>query len=123
MPREIKDLRVFNVGLISNPDMKDIPDEAQTEGSYNLDVEVAGKLKGIPMNTTHTSYGQSGTISAWIGKSDGEWDLVYTDGTNIKIIQDFYSLNSAPTQSHRRTDRTGAQCPPPESRKRGSPRR
>lgn len=91
--REKVDLRVFNVGLVSNPDQEDVPNEAQTEGSTNLDVEVAGKLKGIPKQTIYTSYGANGTISGWIERVDGSntyHDLVYTDGTDLKVITDFY---------------------------------
>lgn len=100
MPRELLALRTFTKGLISNPDQEDIPNEAQTEGSKNLDVEIAGKLKGVPEKSTYSTLGKNGTIHGWIERvSSGAtyWDLVYTDGTDTKIITDFYGTPAEST--------------------------
>ena len=92
--RESIDLTLFNVGLISNPDQQDIPNEAQAEGSYNLDVEALGKLKGIPKQTSVSIYGLDGVVHGWIERNTGEWDLVYSTGSRTKIITDFYGTQA-----------------------------
>jgi len=48
MPKELLEIKNFNVGTIMSPDMKDIPIEA---ASYSLNIDSVtedGKLKGIP---------------------------------------------------------------------------
>ena len=90
--RESIDLTLFNVGLISNPDQQDIPNEAQAEGSYNLDVETSGRLKGIPDNSVYKSSptGDGGNIADFIQKDDDTWDLIYSDGSAIYHLANFY---------------------------------
>lgn len=96
MPRESIDLRLFNQGLVSNPDAEDIPNEAQTEGSYNLDVQTRGILKGIKAPTTDSFYGEDGILFGWIHRADdNKWDLIYSDGTDLRAITDFYGSQSA----------------------------
>ena len=97
--RESIDLKVFDIGLVSNPDQEDIPNEAQAEGSKNLDVETSGKLKGIPKQTSFSPHGAGGTIYGWINRNNGKWDLIYTDGTDIKVIYNFYGLDGSPTHA------------------------
>ena len=97
---ETLDLRHFNVGLYSNPDQQDIPDEAQTEGSYNLDSNLEGKLGGVyPSSLIHASYGMGGTKFGWIERNDGKWDLIYTNGTGLYAITDFYGTQALTTLS------------------------
>ena len=92
--RESLDLRTFDVGLVSKPDQQDIPIEAQTEGSYNLDVETSGKLRGILKQTSASIYGYDGTKFGWINRTDGKYDLLYTNGTWTKVITDFYGTQA-----------------------------
>ena len=97
--RDKLDLRYFDKGLWSNADPEDVPIEAQVEGSYNLDVSVNGKLKGIPKQTSASNYGVDGTKFAWIEKvgTTNQWDLIYTDGTHTKVITDFYGTQANST--------------------------
>ncbi len=99
MGRERIDLRLFNTGLISNPDQEDIPNEAQSEGSRNLDVETLGKLRGIPKHTSASSNGGEGIRFAWIETNEGNWDLIYTNGTGLYVISDFYGSDTASSLS------------------------
>jgi len=51
MPRDILEIKNFNVGTIISPDIKDIPVEA---ASYSLNIDSVtedGKLKGVPNDT------------------------------------------------------------------------
>lgn len=95
MTKETIDLRFFDKGLYSSIDPMDIPDEGQVEGSYNLDVDAKGRLQGIKSITNASSYGGDGIKFGWIERNTGEWDLIYTNGTDTKVIYDFYG-----TQSH-----------------------
>jgi len=55
MPKELLEIKNFNVGTIMSPDMKDIPIEA---ASYSLNIDSVtedGKLKGIPNDATLTT--------------------------------------------------------------------
>ena len=48
MPKQLLEMKLFNVGTITTPDSTDIPPEA---ASYSLDVDSVmedGKLKGVP---------------------------------------------------------------------------
>ena len=94
MPRETLDLSLFNVGLVSKPDAEDIPNEAQVEGSYNLDPDSEGKLAGIYKQVSASIYGYDGTKFGWISRTDGKWDLLYTNGTWTKVITDFYGTQA-----------------------------
>jgi len=48
MPRDILEIKNFNAGTITTPDMKDVPIETASY-SLNLDsVTEDGKLKGVP---------------------------------------------------------------------------
>ncbi|MDA7518159.1 hypothetical protein N8529_00155 [bacterium] len=51
MPKQLLEMKLFNVGTITTPDSTDIPPEA---ASYSLDVDSVmedGKLKGVPSDT------------------------------------------------------------------------
>lgn len=90
MPRELLQLRTFNVGLVSNPDQEDIPNEAQVSGSYNIDCESQGKLRGIYKQDEIHPYGMDGVVQGWIQRNTGIWDLIYSTGSRTKIIKNFY---------------------------------
>tara|TARA_R110002110_G_scaffold166473_1_gene367055 strand:- start:512 stop:817 length:306 start_codon:yes stop_codon:yes gene_type:complete len=50
MPKQLLEMKLFNVGTITTPDSTDIPPEA---ASYSLDLDSVmedGKLKGVPDN-------------------------------------------------------------------------
>lgn len=86
-----KDITGFHVGLISNPDHKDIPDDAASACS-NLDPDGEGVLRGIKaaLSKSTTAGIKSMTIGKFIKTIGGNYDLVCTDGTNIYTLGDFY---------------------------------
>lgn len=95
--REVLELKDFSAGTISNADAKDIPDNAATY-SNNIDGDASnGKLVGIPSSSEYkaSAIGYNATRGAWISRSDGTWDFVYDDGTNIKAVNDWYSTFAA----------------------------
>lgn len=56
MPKQLLEMKLFNVGTITTPDSTDIPPEA---ASYSLDVDSVmedGKLKGVPSDTEVVLY-------------------------------------------------------------------
>lgn len=56
MPKQLLEMKLFNVGTITTPDSTDIAPEA---ASYSLDVDSVmedGKLKGVPSDTEVSLY-------------------------------------------------------------------
>src|SRR5574343_37878 len=83
----------FGLGLITNADNNDIPENAASS-SNNIDGDASkGKLVGIPDKSEYKSSarGYDTTRGGWIARADGTYDWVYDDGTNLKAINDWYS--------------------------------
>jgi hypothetical protein len=90
MARQLQEIRVFNSGIISNPDETDIPIEAASN-SLNIDsVSKDGVLTGVPLDIAITFVDQTGEEVALaadaissieysgaelflVKKSEGEW--------------------------------------------------
>ena len=99
MPTETFDIKVFSDGLVTAIDQEDIPKSAASY-SENIDGDaVEGRLQGIPNYTTKSTDAELKNMgkNAWIRRDTGEHDLIYTDGTDIRAVQDFY--NNSPTES------------------------
>lgn len=94
MPKETKNITLFNAGLITNPDINDIPDNAFSSGSVNIKTNAQGKLQPVKdiyeMSNDDLDYGVAVYRNGFIKRTDGKYDLVYNDGTNIDVIQDYY---------------------------------
>ena len=94
MPREPLHIKEFSLGQIDEPDPRDIPLGAGVTCT-NCDPNSYGILRGIFqagsafVGTTEVSN------SEWIVRDDATRDLVYTDGSNIKTLLDFYGTPSA----------------------------
>lgn len=120
MPKEIFEIKHFQTGTITTPDVKDVPDDAAVY-SKNLDPVVEqGKLKGIPKDKKYQHYKQS--------------NVVHTGGTNndlqISVTPSKFTNNALDTVIVKITDQdqggdtfkysvdnganynTGNQCPP-----------
>ena len=99
MPKELMTFEKFDLGIISAIDSQDIPKDANIY-SENLDSNVIGKLQGIPISTLKSStIGEDAIgINNWLRRETGEYDLIYTDNTNIKSVRDFYGTPSENTE-------------------------
>ena len=97
MSKKPLDITLFNKGLISSADPEDIDINAMSY-SENLDANIDGKLQGIPESTVFSSTLGLGYINGeFIKRLTGQYDLVYTNGTNIYVIYDFYGTPSQST--------------------------
>lgn len=91
MPKEVFEIKEFQAGTITSPDVKDIPDDA-AEFSLNLSVGTTdGKLKGLAQD--------SGTIVAalaneatFISEGDGTRDYIFYKALDNTVhkVDDFY---------------------------------
>lgn len=99
MPKEELSLTKFGLGMITSIDPQDVPLESAIY-SENLDSNAFGRLQGITANLLKfSSVGISAIgINSWLKREDGKYDLIYTDGTNIKSIRDFYGTPTDNTE-------------------------
>jgi len=81
----------FTAGLISNPDMQDISNDAYVAGS-NIDPDGDGKLIGIPASSSKSTNVDAKAFQqgCFIRRSSGEYDLIYHEGHDICAMADFY---------------------------------
>lgn len=93
MPKETYSIKKFG-GLVDEPDPRDIRDEDCTVNS-NLDPNSDGILRGVFNFGNSTTAIANVSQSEWIVRDGGEYDLVYTDGSNVKSHLDFYGTPSA----------------------------
>ena len=87
----------FSLGLITNADNNDIPDNAASS-SNNIDGDASiGKLKGIPDKSEYKSSarGFDTLRGGWIARADGTYDWIYDNGTATLGINDWYSAFGA----------------------------
>lgn len=91
MPRDQFDIKMFDKGLITFAEQQDIPPESASY-SENIDGDaVMGRLQGIPGFTSKsTDAVKSMGLNSWVTRADDKYDLIYTDGTDIRAVQDFY---------------------------------
>lgn len=89
MPRERVQITDFNYGLMSEPDPRDIPLGAFASSS-NTDPNSYGILRGVTASGVSHYSTPNAENSEWIVRDDGTRDLVYSDGSNIKSLLDFY---------------------------------
>tara|TARA_Y100000310_G_scaffold122387_1_gene121055 strand:+ start:2176 stop:2424 length:249 start_codon:yes stop_codon:yes gene_type:complete len=81
MPRDILEIKNFNVGTIISPDIKDIPVEA---ASYSLNIDSVtedGKLKGVPNDTLRGEGFSAPTAIVTLGDktlvlANGSWGIL-----------------------------------------------
>jgi hypothetical protein len=100
MPRDTITIDNFDRGLITNPDMQDIPNNCAVY-SKNVDPDVAeGVLQSVKQKSLiSNSVGIKVSRSAWIQKTASVWSLIYTDNTNILSIADFYGTQADVNQA------------------------
>lgn len=97
MSKELINIDKFDKGLIPSVDPQDIDPNAMSY-SENLDANVNGKLQGIPGNSVKSAtLGLNYQRGGFLKRANGMYDLIYSDGTNIKAIQDFYGTPSGST--------------------------
>lgn len=95
--KELTGVKLFNQGIVSNPDQSDLSPESASD-SDGVDANAQGKLQAVKVNSTkHATIGKAGKIFTNLEREDGKVDVVYSDGTNVKAIADFY--NATPTES------------------------
>lgn len=82
MPKQLLEIKRFNIGTILAPDTKDIPPEA---ASYSLNIDSVtedGKLKGIPKDLILSTldgkinnmvYIKDGSLYILLVNEDGVW--------------------------------------------------
>lgn len=99
MPKELQPITRFGLGMVTSIDPQDIPLESAIY-SENLDSNAFGRLQGILANSLKSStVGEDAVgINSWLRRESGEHDLIYTDGTNIKSIRDFYGTPTENTE-------------------------
>lgn len=100
MPTKTIDMRYFDKGAVTSPDVKDIHPDAYRDG-VNIDGDIDGRLRGIPTNGA--AYQANGNVEIpdvrigdMIMNSDGEYDLIYHDPNdgNIKAVTNFYGTEA-----------------------------
>jgi len=94
MPKNKEFISQFNYGIIRNADVKDIPINAASDSQNIESISESGLLKGIPAATSVSGISTSIKKSVWLAKSDGKKTLVYWDGSQIRVIEDFYGSKS-----------------------------
>lgn len=94
MPREELHIKDFSYGLIDEADPRDIPLGAGKICTSN-DPNAYGILRGIRDSGTTFHATPNVSLSEWIVRDDGKRDLIYSDGSNIKSLLDFYGSPSA----------------------------
>ena len=96
MPKLVQELNNFNVGTITTPDARDIPEEA---ASYSLDLDSVvedGLLRGVPTDAEFITRDSDDTVSldayvtSTVTRSTGVYDVFYykNDGNKLKVIYD-----------------------------------
>ena len=94
------DIKLFDKGLVTSVEQGDLPIDSAAY-SENIDSTANGLLRGIPASSAKTivggDTGKNIKKSAWLRRDTGEYDLVFSNGTEIRAITDFYG--SAPTES------------------------
>ena len=95
MPKELLPITRFGLGMVTSIDPQDVPLESAIY-SENLDNNALGRLRGILANSLKSStIGENAIgINNWLRRESGEYDLIYTDGTDVRSIQDFYGTPS-----------------------------
>ena len=106
MPKLVQELNNFNVGTITTPDARDIPEEA---ASYSLDLDSVvedGLLRGVPTDAEFVTKDSDDTVSldayvtSTVTRSTGVYDVFYykNDGNKLKVIYDLEdsTANSEP---------------------------
>tara|TARA_Y100000310_G_C20696491_1_gene826087 strand:+ start:2677 stop:5745 length:3069 start_codon:yes stop_codon:yes gene_type:complete len=90
MPKEVFEIKEFQSGTITSPDIKDVPDDA-AEFSLNLSIGTTdGRLKGLPEDSA-TIVASGANEATLISKGDGTRDYIYykSDDT-VHKVEDFY---------------------------------
>lgn len=95
--RETLSITKFIRGLITNVDSKDIPSDAGSTGTQNLDPNDNGKLSGASL---YSVVGAATAIAngrnfGFIERNDGKYDLVSANNGDTKIVTDFYEVVGA----------------------------
>jgi len=86
MARQLQEIRVFNSGIISNPDETDIPIEAASN-SLNIDsVSKDGVLTGLPGDTT-IAIAIDSEIDGAISPSDNNISSIQDSGAEILLLK------------------------------------
>lgn len=96
MPRDNLNIERFDLGIISNADIEDIPLEAALY-SKNQEPDVEqGMLTSIKTSAAvgGAAYAIDAARSAWIQNNDTTWALVNTEGSAVKSVVDFYGTPS-----------------------------
>jgi hypothetical protein len=91
LSNELKTVEKFLVGLVSEPDSQDIPDDAYTAGSA-IDPTGDGKLIGLPTSSSKSTNGDANNfrLGTFIKRAGGQYDLIYYEGSDICAMTDFY---------------------------------
>ena len=88
MPKQLLEMKLFNVGTITTPDSTDIPPEA---ASYSLDLDSVmedGKLKGVPKDVEVSLYFLDSANSAPISDDDiSGLASVKVNGVTKKVLK------------------------------------
>jgi hypothetical protein len=86
MPRQLAEIRLFNIGTVMSSDGTDIAMEA---ASFSLDVDSGtenGVLQGVPTDTTVTFYDVNG--QAIMGDIEAPMDYIDINGNEHLVIKD-----------------------------------
>ncbi len=97
MPKRNLEISLFEKGLITSVNPQDIDVNAMSY-SENLDANTNGKLQGILGNSVKSAtLGLGYQRGGFLHRLTGQYDLIYTDGTDIKAILDFYGSPTGST--------------------------
>ncbi|MBU1101138.1 MAG: hypothetical protein KKA84_12115 [Bacteroidetes bacterium] len=97
MSKDTLNIETFNMGIMRNPDSKDIPANAASSSKNIESVFAEGKLKGIPKPLLADGDKQDAKTAkraVWLKKSDDTETMVFHDGSAIKYIEDYYGSHN-----------------------------
>jgi len=95
VPKQITEIRNFQVGVMTNPEEGDIPLDA-SPSSLNIEpMNIDGRLEGVPADTTQISGLKANVMSSI--NNDGQTDLIYFEKTGL--TSRFKSVVNFPTAS------------------------
>lgn len=92
MPRETKDIGLFNQGVASYIDPRDIDDNAASE-AVNIKPDIDGRLSGVQGTSEVVSNIKNATRVAPL-KLQNSMHVLYDDGASMKYIRDFYGSHT-----------------------------
>jgi hypothetical protein len=99
MPRDIIEVAMNKLGVVSNMDAKDLPVDYSVYNKNIDPVQIAGRLRPIKTHSVVTPATnvktKTATKGVWLQNRTELTTLLYTDGTNLEQTNDWYNAGIA----------------------------